>query len=59
MMKIVLYLILVILYMLTGAWNISEAIDSFKKQKYSWFGWYIIIILLMVALMFRIVFKYV
>lgn len=58
-MKIVLYLILVILYMLTGAWNISEAIDSFKKQKYSWFGWYIIIILLMVALMFRIVFKYV
>lgn len=59
MMKTVLYLILVILYMLTGAWNISEAIDSFKKQKYSWFGWYIIIILLMVALMFRIVFKYV
>lgn len=59
MMKPVLYLILVILYMLLGAWNISYAIDSFKKQKYSWFGWYIIIILLMVALMFRIVFKYV
>lgn len=59
MMKPVLYLILVILYMLTGAWNISEAIDSFKKQKYSWFGWYIMIILCMVALIFRIVFKYV
>ena len=58
-MKPVLCLILVILYMLTGAWDISEAIDSFKKQKYGWFGWYIMIILLMVALIFRIIFKYV
>ena len=59
MMKTVLCLILVILYMLTGAWNISEAIDSFKKQKYSWFGWYIMITLWRVALIFRIIFKYV
>lgn len=48
-----------ILYMLIGAWNISDAIDSFKEQKYGWFGWYIMITLWMVALIFRIIFKYV
>ena len=57
-MKPVLYLILIILYMLLGAWNISDAIDSFKKQKYGWFGWYIMVTLWMVALTFRIIFKY-
>ena len=59
MMKPVLCLILVILYMLLGAWNISDAIDSFKKQKYGWFGWYIMLTLWMVALIFKIIFKYV
>ena len=57
-MKPVLCLILVILYMLIGAWNISDAIDNFKKQKYGWFGWYIMLTLWMAALIFRIVFKY-
>ena len=45
--------------MLFGACNISNAINSFKKQKYGWFGWYVMITLWMVALLFRIVFKYV
>ena len=45
--------------MLLGAWNISDAIDSFKKQKYDWFGWYIMLTLWMVALIFKIIFKYV
>lgn len=57
-MKPVIYLIFVILYMLTGAWNISNAIDSFKEQKYGWFGWYVMLAIWMTASLFRIVFKY-
>lgn len=58
MMKPVLCLIFVILCMLIGAWNISDAIDSFKEQKYGWFGWYVMLAIWMVALIL-IVFKYV
>lgn len=59
MMKAVIYLICIIVYMFLGTWNISDAIDCFKRQRYGWFGWNIMMTLWVTALIFRMIFKYV
>ena len=58
-MKAVICLICVIVYMFLGAFNIRDAIDDFKKQRYGWFGSNIMMALWVTALIFRIIFKYV
>ena len=58
-MKAVICLICVIVYMFLGAFNIRDAIDDFKKQRYGWFGWNIMMTLWVTALIFRVIFKYV
>lgn len=57
MMKPITYLIFVIAYMFIGACSISIAIDRFKRERYGWFGWHIMVALWMTAALFRIVFK--
>ena len=57
MMKFILYLMCIMMCLFVGTLDLYSAIDSFNKQKYGWFSWYIMLTLWMTSLLFRTVFN--
>lgn len=58
MMKPAVYLIAVMLCVLSGAFDIWVAINSFNEQKYGKFGFYIMLTICIAALLAKTVFEY-
>lgn len=49
-MDIFIEFVLIGLYIFCGAGNIGDAVESFKKGRYKWFGAHVILAIIFVAL---------
>lgn len=56
-MNSIIRIICVLAAMGIGAADIHRAIECFQEQRYGWFGWYTMLAVWMIALLFKAEFK--
>jgi len=56
-MNTVIKIILVLVTMGIGAVDICRAAECFQEQRYGWFGWFTMLAVWMISLLFKLEFK--